>query len=90
MILSKTIVMIQRKSKPKVGISIGDINGVGPEVILKTFRDPRIYNYCTPVVFVCKNLVSYYIKMFELTDINYSVSKDMSFLKQKYLNLYCN
>ncbi len=82
--------MIQRKSKPKVGISIGDINGVGPEVILKTFRDPRIYNYCTPVVFVCKNLVSYYIKMFELTDINYSVTKDMSFLKQKYLNLYCN
>ncbi|PID69587.1 MAG: 4-hydroxythreonine-4-phosphate dehydrogenase PdxA [Flavobacteriales bacterium] len=39
-------------SKPlKVGISLGDINGIGIEVILKTFEDGRMLELCTPVIF---------------------------------------
>jgi len=34
-----------------IGISIGDLNGIGPEVILKTFADPRVAELCTPVIF---------------------------------------
>ncbi|MFD0963296.1 4-hydroxythreonine-4-phosphate dehydrogenase PdxA [Pseudofulvibacter geojedonensis] len=40
--------------KPKkiiIGISVGDLNGVGAELILKTFEDPRMFEFCTPVVF---------------------------------------
>lgn len=37
--------------KIKVGISIGDINGIGLEVILKTFKDIRMLELCTPVIF---------------------------------------
>ena len=39
------------KCKIKVGITQGDINGVGYEVILKTLSDPHIVELCTPVVY---------------------------------------
>ena len=35
----------------KVAITHGDINGVGYEVILKTFGDSRMYDFCTPVLY---------------------------------------
>ena len=34
----------------KVGITHGDINGIGYEVILKTFSDDRVGEVCTPVI----------------------------------------
>ncbi len=34
-----------------VGISIGDLNGIGSEVVLKTFEDSRMLELCTPVIF---------------------------------------
>ncbi len=38
--------------KPKIGISIGDINGIGLEVILKTLQHKNITELCIPVVYV--------------------------------------
>ena len=38
--------MIQEE-KIKVGISIGDLNGIGTEIILKTFEDSRILDFCS-------------------------------------------
>lgn len=35
----------------KVGITHGDINGIGYEVILKTFSDARVAELCTPVIY---------------------------------------
>ena len=37
--------------KVKVGVSIGDINGIGMEVIIKTFMDKRMQELCTPIIF---------------------------------------
>ena len=34
---------MENNKKLKVGISIGDMNGIGPEIILKTFNDKRIF-----------------------------------------------
>jgi 4-phospho-D-threonate 3-dehydrogenase / 4-phospho-D-erythronate 3-dehydrogenase len=50
----------QFMEKLKIGISIGDINGVGLEVILKTVSDARILNLCTPVIFGSSKVVSYH------------------------------
>ncbi|MFJ1491175.1 4-hydroxythreonine-4-phosphate dehydrogenase PdxA [Capnocytophaga canis] len=50
----------------KVGISIGDINGIGMEVILKTFEDPKILELCTPIIFGSNKTVSFQRKHFEL------------------------
>ena len=41
-----------------VGISIGDINGIGVEVILKTFADKRMLEFCTPVLFGSSKVIS--------------------------------
>lgn len=38
-------------SSPILGISIGDPNGIGPEVVLKTFSDSRMFDFCTPIVY---------------------------------------
>lgn len=46
-----------------LGISIGDMNGIGPEVILKTFEDSRMMELCTPVVFGNAKLVSFIRKI---------------------------
>lgn len=49
-----------------VGISCGDLNGIGPEVILKTFEDPMMLELCTPVVFANARLFSYLKKVLKL------------------------
>jgi 4-hydroxythreonine-4-phosphate dehydrogenase len=41
-----------------VGISVGDVNGIGPEVIVKTYSDERLLKYSTPVVFCAKDLLT--------------------------------
>lgn len=48
-----------------VGISIGDLNGIGSEVILKTFEDSRILELCTPVIFANVKIMSFIKKNLE-------------------------
>ncbi|WP_114783273.1 4-hydroxythreonine-4-phosphate dehydrogenase PdxA [Botryobacter ruber] len=49
---------MESKYKPKLAISTGDTNGVGPEIIIKTFSDQRILHYCTPVIYGSANFFS--------------------------------
>lgn len=49
-----------------VGISIGDINGIGIEVVLKTFEDKRMLDFCTPVLFGSTKVVSYHKKALDI------------------------
>ncbi len=51
------------EDKIKVGISIGDINGVGIELIIKTFSDKRMFDFCTPIVFGSSKSMMFYKKM---------------------------
>jgi 4-hydroxythreonine-4-phosphate dehydrogenase len=51
--------MVKNSENIIVGISIGDLNGIGPEVILKTFEDARMFELCTPVVFANAKIVSF-------------------------------
>ncbi len=53
---------MKKQEKIKVGISVGDLNGVGIEVILKTFEDSRMLEFCTPVVFGSSKSVSFHKK----------------------------
>ncbi len=46
--------------KQKIGITIGDLNGVGLEVILKTVSDERVLKFCTPVIYGSSKVVSYH------------------------------
>ncbi len=46
--------------KLRIGISMGDMNGIGLEVILKTLSNPKILEFCTPVVYGSSKVVSYH------------------------------
>ncbi|QBN19080.1 4-hydroxythreonine-4-phosphate dehydrogenase PdxA [Flavobacterium nackdongense] len=50
-----------------VGISIGDLNGIGSEIILKTFEDSRMLELCTPVIFANVKILSFIKKTLEST-----------------------
>ena len=50
-----------------VGISIGDLNGIGSEVVLKTFEDARMLELCTPVIFANVKLLSFIKKTIDTT-----------------------
>mgnify|MGYP003605652891 FL=1 len=51
--------MVKKAENIIVGISIGDLNGIGSEVILKTFEDTRMLELCTPVIFANVKIVSF-------------------------------
>jgi 4-hydroxythreonine-4-phosphate dehydrogenase len=57
---------MENTSQVIVGISIGDINGVGIEIILKTFDDKRMLELCTPVIFASKRIISKYRSILNL------------------------
>ncbi|MCM1096234.1 MAG: 4-hydroxythreonine-4-phosphate dehydrogenase PdxA, partial [Terasakiella sp.] len=52
--------------KIRVGITHGDINGVGYETILKVLEDPRITELCTPVIYGSAKIAAQYRKSLEL------------------------
>lgn len=52
--------------KIKLGISIGDLNGIGGEIVLKTFDDVRMLDFCTPVIFASVKTLSFFKKHFNL------------------------
>jgi len=53
---------MKKLEKITVGISVGDTNGIGIEVILKTFEDNRMLDFCTPVIFASNKVISYHKK----------------------------
>ncbi len=58
--------MKNKKNKIKVGISVGDLNGIGAEVILKTFQNSMMFEMCTPIVFASTKALSYQKKVLSL------------------------
>ena len=59
-------------NKIRVGITQGDINGVGYEVILKTFSDPTMLELCTPVIYGSPKVAAYHRKALDLPT-NFSI-----------------
>jgi 4-hydroxythreonine-4-phosphate dehydrogenase len=76
------------ENKPVIGITCGDLNGVGPELIIKTFSDTRLLEFCTPVIFANNKVINFYRK--SLADINFSFSsiKDSTRINPKQVNVY--
>ncbi|MBP7500011.1 MAG: 4-hydroxythreonine-4-phosphate dehydrogenase PdxA [Chryseobacterium sp.] len=64
--------MSSKHHKIRVGISIGDFNGIGPEIILKSLKDKSITDFFTPVIFGSGKLFTYQKNVFKLqTNFNY-------------------
>lgn len=56
--------------KIRVGITHGDINGVGYEVILKTFSDPTMLELCTPIIYGSPKVAAYHRKAMDIQQIS--------------------
>lgn len=67
--------MTKRPENIIVGISIGDLNGIGGEIILKSFEDTRMLELCTPVIFANVKILSYLKKNLELTANLHGIDK---------------
>jgi 4-hydroxythreonine-4-phosphate dehydrogenase len=61
------------KTPFRIGISIGDLNGIGPEIILKTLSDPRIYRHATPIIYGSGKAVAFYKGVLDMEGFNYNV-----------------
>ena len=56
----------------RVGISHGDINGIGYEVIMKTLLDPRILEMCTPIIYGSPKVAAYHRKALNINNLSFN------------------
>ncbi|MEM1322556.1 MAG: 4-hydroxythreonine-4-phosphate dehydrogenase PdxA [Bacteroidota bacterium] len=73
--------------KVKIGISIGDMNGVGLEVILKTLANPQILNICTPIIYGSSKVVSYHKNIVGIEDFSFHNTNSGDRIKYDRINV---
>jgi 4-hydroxythreonine-4-phosphate dehydrogenase len=75
------------EGKIKVGITCGDINGIGLEVVMKTFLDNRMHQVCTPVIYASNKMVSQQRKLLNMNDFQYQTIKNSNEIILRKTNL---
>lgn len=76
--------------KLKIGITQGDINGIGYEIILKTLDDARILEFCTPILYGSPKVAAYHRKNLEIT-LNLNLITNAAEANEKRVNIInCN
>lgn len=76
--------------KIKIGITQGDINGIGYEVILKTLEDNRILELCVPIIYGSPKVAAYHRKALELNQ-NLNLINSAADASDKHMNIInCN
>ncbi len=74
-------------SKIKVGITQGDINGIGYEVIIKSLADHQLLELCTPIIYGSQKVASFHRKMLEIENFNLNTIKTASEVHTKRINI---
>lgn len=75
------------ENKPILGISCGDLNGIGMEVLMKTFADNQMLDFCIPLVFASSKVASYHRKALNMEDFNFHIINDLNAIQPKKVNL---
>ncbi|MEX2511469.1 MAG: 4-hydroxythreonine-4-phosphate dehydrogenase PdxA [Cyclobacteriaceae bacterium] len=76
-----------KKNKPVVGISIGDINGIGAEVTMKALLDNRLQKMITPVIYGHGKALTFYRKVLNLNDFNFMQVRSIEEIHHKKINV---
>ncbi|WP_143962226.1 4-hydroxythreonine-4-phosphate dehydrogenase PdxA [Litoribacter populi] len=79
--------MSNRKNKPVIGITIGDINGISAEVTMKALLDNRLQKLITPVIYAHGKAITYYRKHLQLDDFNFMQIKNVDEIHHKKINV---
>ncbi|RYD77130.1 MAG: 4-hydroxythreonine-4-phosphate dehydrogenase PdxA [Sphingobacteriales bacterium] len=78
---------IEQNRKPLIGISCGDLNGIGLEVIIKTFSDLRMLDYCTPVIYCAGATLTFARKIFDAKTFNFNQIKEVREARPDKINV---
>ena len=70
-----------------VGISIGDLNGIGGEIVLKTFEDSRMLDFCTPIIFASLKAMNF-LKTHFKSEINFNSINNINQLVSGKVNVF--
>ncbi|HCP41801.1 MAG TPA: 4-hydroxythreonine-4-phosphate dehydrogenase PdxA [Cryomorphaceae bacterium] len=73
--------------KPTIGITCGDLNGIGFELIMKTLENKEFLDLCTPVVFASSKVASYHKNALKIKDFNFYICDSIEDIKDKKANL---
>jgi 4-hydroxythreonine-4-phosphate dehydrogenase len=79
--------MSRDKDKIKIGISCGDLSGIGLEVIIKSFLDQRIFDLCTPILYASTKTSAAYRKALEIKDFSFTEIKTVEAANPKRANV---
>jgi 4-hydroxythreonine-4-phosphate dehydrogenase len=71
----------------RVGISIGDINGIGPEVVIKSLADNRLLLDCTPIIYASSKTISFHKKAMNEPEFNYQTCKTANEAINRKINI---
>lgn len=79
---------MERENNPiRIGITIGDINGIGPEVIIKALKDSRILSDCTAIIYGSTKTMSYHKKALGEEEFTYQSCKTAEDASPKKINI---
>lgn len=79
--------MSENARKPIIGITHGDVNGIGYEIIIKALADARIFESFTPVVYGSSKAASYHRKMINIGEQNFNLIKRAEAANPKRANI---
>ncbi len=79
--------MSARTSKPIIGISIGDINGIGAEVTMKALLDNRTHKNFTPLIYGHGKAISFYRKTLGMDEFNFVQIRNLDEIQHKKVNV---
>jgi 4-hydroxythreonine-4-phosphate dehydrogenase len=71
----------------KIGITIGDVNGIGPEVIIKTLSDERVFKNFIPIIYGSSKVMSYHKNICSESNINFYHVQDVSKIHKERVNV---
>jgi len=76
-------------TRPLLGITLGDTNGIGPEVVLRALQDPRLLSMCVPVIYGSLKLIRRYRKAMgdSIEEINFHLIHSLDQVNTKKINL---
>lgn len=75
------------ENKPLIGITLGDYNGIAPEVILKALSDTRLLSFCTPIIYASLKILNRYRRLLHLEETYMNVIKEVEQVSHKKINI---
>jgi 4-hydroxythreonine-4-phosphate dehydrogenase len=74
-------------NKIKLGITLGDVNGIGPEVVIKSLAEATMLKYFTPVVYGHTKVLAHYLKLMELRSLDYMAVSNIKSVAEGKINV---